>query len=194
VTGATGATGVKGETGGTGPTGATGPTGPSTTASCLPSKATETGLWTASLGGPAGAPQQEFDAIVSYAVPLCEITPPTIPPTPVAVETVHLTEAESEVPATFTARGCMGSQNEAGAEPGKACMFTANRLGANEPHWKNAKWVQNAEPDGTSSLTSGKVGFRAVFQTTGWVAGATGTIPAGGAYLVAGGPWAVTAP
>jgi hypothetical protein len=107
---------------------------------------------------------------------------------------VHLTEAESEVPATYTARGCTGSQNEAGAEPGKACAFTANRLGANEPNWKSAKWVQNSEPDGVTSLTSGKVGFRMVFQTTGWIASGKGTVPAGGSYLVGGGPWAVTAP
>src|SRR5262249_33872205 len=135
----------------------------------------------------AGAPQQEFDAVVSYQIPLCEGAP-------ALTETVHLTEAESEVPATYTARGCQGNQNEAAAEPGRACAFTANRLGANEPLWKSAKWVTNLEPDGVSSLTSGKVGFRMVFQTTGWIASGKGTVPAGGAYLVAGGPWAVTAP
>jgi hypothetical protein len=195
VTGATGATGEKGETGRVGVTGPTGATGLQSGAAavCLPSKATETGLWSANLEASAGAPQGESDAVVSYPVPLCETTPPTIPPTPVAVETVYLTEFESGPPIDRLVCKA-GSQNEAAAEPGKACVFTGNRVGAEESQWKNAKFVHNAEPDGNESLTSGKVGFRVVFATTGFIASGKGTVPAGGAYLVAGGPWAVTAP
>jgi hypothetical protein len=74
------------------------------------------------------------------------------------------------------------------------CLFTANDLGSNEPNWKNAKWVQNEEPDAIVSATSGTQGIRAVFRTTGFLASGKGTIPVGGSYLVAGGPWAVTAP
>jgi hypothetical protein len=143
-------------------------------------------MWTASLWGPAGAPQEEFDAVVSYPIPLCAGTQ-------TGVESVYLTEAESGEPFTYTARGCEGSQNEAGAQPGHVCLFTANGPGATEGEWKNAKFSHVSEPDAVESLTSGTQGVRAVFHTTGFLATGQGTIPAGGAYLVAGGPWAVTA-
>jgi hypothetical protein len=152
---------------------------------CLPSKATETGLWTANLEAPAGAPQGESDAVVSYQVQLCEGAP-------ALTKSVYLTEFESKLPGEKIV--CPGNVNEAGANPGEVCLFTANRLGAEESLWKNAKWVTNMEPDGVPSTTSGKQGIRAVFQTTGWIASGKGTVPAGGAYLVGGGPWAVTAP
>jgi hypothetical protein len=145
-----------------------------------------TGLWSASLGGSAGAPQQEFDAVVSYPIALCAGTQ-------TGVESVHLTELESEMPAAYVARGCEGAQNEAGAQPGHLCLFTANDPGATEALWKNAKFVAMREPDGVDSTTSGTQGVRAVFQTTGFQDTGKGTIPAGGSYLVAGGPWAVTA-
>jgi hypothetical protein len=74
------------------------------------------------------------------------------------------------------------------------CLFTANRLGANEPVWKNAKFVGMFEPDGVPGVASGTQGARAVFQTTGFIASGKGTVPAAGSFLVAGGPWAVTAP
>ena len=59
---------------------------------------------------------------------------------------------------------------------------------------ENAKFVQMEEPDAVVSLTSGTQGVRAVFRTTGYLESGKGTIPAGGAYLVAGGAWAVRAP
>jgi hypothetical protein len=50
------------------------------------------------------------------------------------------------------------------------------------------------EPDAAVSTTSGIQGVRAVFATTGFNENGKGTVPAGGAYLVAGGGWALTAP
>jgi hypothetical protein len=141
----------------------------------------------ASLWGPAGAPQEEFDAVVSYPIPLCAGTQQ-------GVESVYLTEAQSGEPSVYTAKGCEGNQNEAGAQPGHVCLFTANGPGATESLWKDAKFKEMREPDGVPSLTSGTQGVRAVFQTTGFNENGKGTVPAGGAYLVAGGPWAVTAP
>jgi hypothetical protein len=108
---------------------------------------------------------------------------------------VHLTESESELPLVVVEKGCEGSQNEAGAQAGHVCLLTANGPGATESVWKNAKFVTMREPDGTTSSSSGTQGVRAVFQTTGFKeSGGLGSIPAGGAYLVAGGPWAVRAP
>jgi hypothetical protein len=72
-------------------------------------------------------------------------------------------------------------------------VFLSSRPGATENVWKNAKFVQTEEPDAFLSTTSGTQGVRVVFATNGFLATGRGTIPAGGAYLVAGGPWAVTA-
>jgi hypothetical protein len=57
-------------------------------------------------------------------------------------------------------------------------------------------FVKFEEPDAVQSATSGRQGVRANFQTKPFAFNneGKGTIPAGGAYLVAGGPWAVTAP
>jgi hypothetical protein len=126
--------------------------------------------------------------MVSYSLPLCAGTQS-------GVENVYLTEEEIEVggPGRVVERGCEGTQNEAGAQPGHVCLFTANRPGALEKLWKSAKFVQMEEPDAVVSTTSGTQGVRAVFATTGFLATGKGTIPAGGAYLVAAGPWAVRA-
>jgi len=186
ATGATGATGPEGKPGPTGPTGPTG-SGGGGGSSCLPSKATETGIWAASLSESAGGPQAQSEGVVSFQVPLCVGTN-------AGVESVYLTEKTSENPGEYTALGCLGNQNEAGAEPGRLCLFTANTVGGVESLWKNAKFVRMAEPDAVPSVNPGLQGARAVFQTTGFNKEAKGTIPAGGAYLVAGGPWAVTAP
>jgi hypothetical protein len=128
--------------------------------------------------------------VVSYQLPLCEKSPP---PGPVEVKSVRLTEAESSEPIAGEFF-CTGSQNEPGAMPGHVCLFQAGDPGATEAQWKGAKFVKMEEPDGVASETSGKLGVRAVFQTTGFNEAAKGTIPAGGSYLVAGGTWAVTAP
>jgi hypothetical protein len=124
--------------------------------------------------------------VVGYPIPLCAGTQG-------GVENVYLTEAESESALRVVERGCEGSQLEAGAQPGHVCLITANGPGATEQLWKGAKFVQMEEPDAIVSLTSGTQGVRAVFATTGFQATGNGTIPAGGAYLVAGGPWAVRA-
>jgi hypothetical protein len=195
ATGAAGATGTAGATGATGNNGATGATGPEGKglAACLPSKATESGVWSASLGMTAGGPQLEADGVVSYNIPLCvESTQPGQKLT--NVETVYLTETEGETPPLYVARGCEGSPSEAGAQPGHLCAFVSNGPGATESLWKNAKFVKFYEPDGVQNIQSGVQGARLVFQTTGFKATGLGTVPAGGAYLVAGGPWAVTAP
>jgi hypothetical protein len=194
ATGAVGATGEAGATGAAGPKGNTGPTGPAgKLAACLPSKATETGVWTTSLGGPAGAPQQEADGAISYNVPLCfESTQPGQKLT--NVEMVYLTETESETPPIYVGRGCGGSQDEAEALPGHLCVFEANGPGATEPLWKNFQPAKTTEPDGVINLNSAPQGARIVFRTKGFSEVGTGTIPAGGAYVVAGGAWAVTAP
>jgi hypothetical protein len=188
TTGTTGPSGPEGKSGPTGATGETGAQGPQfTPPTCLPTGATETGLWSASLGGPEGAPQQGSDAVVSYQIPLCAGTQ-------TGVENVRLSEPESEEPVIIAAKGCAGNGNEAGAQPGHVCLFTQNRQGATESLWHGAKFVEFDEPDGVMSLTSGTQGVRAVFATTGFKENGFGTIPHGGAYLVAGGPWAVTAP
>jgi hypothetical protein len=124
--------------------------------------------------------------VASYQIPLCEGTQNL-------VESAYLTEKESEIPSSFEPVGCLGSQNEPGAIPGHVCLFTAGDPGATEPQWKHVKFVRMEEPDAVGSTTSGRLGVRAVFQTTGFNTAATGTIPAGGAYLAAGGAWAVTA-
>ena len=129
----------------------------------------------------------ESDGIVSYPIALCANTQ-------TGVESVRLTEVESETPGTVVARGCEGTQNEAGAQAGHVCLFQASAKGAQENQWKNAKFVTMREPDAVQSTTSGTQGVRAVFESTGFNAQATGSVPAGGSYLVAGGPWAVTAP
>jgi hypothetical protein len=149
--------------------------------------AQETGLWSVWITASAGGPQGEADGVVSYQIPLCVGTQ-------TGVESVHLTETESETPGTVVAKGCEGAQNEAGAQAGHVCLFTANGPGATEPVWKNAHFVAMREPDGITSPTSGTQGVRAVFQTTGFKEEGKGTVPAGGAYLAAGGPWAVRAP
>jgi hypothetical protein len=125
--------------------------------------------------------------LASYQIPLCAGTQ-------TAVESVYLTEVVSMSPIEYVAKGCEGSQNEAGAQPGHVCLFTSGDPGATEPLWKNAKFVQMEEPDGIVSLTSGTQGVRAVFRTIGYRETGKGTVPAGGAYLATAGPWAVTAP
>jgi hypothetical protein len=189
--GATGATGAAGTPGATGATGATGPAGKP--AACLPSKATETGVWSASVAMAPDGPQAESDGVVSYNIPLCvEFISVGGPRT--NVHMVYLTEAESELPITFVEKGCEGSQNEAGAQPGHLCLFTANAPGATEIQWKNAHFAKMDEPDGVENVESGTQGARAVFRTIPFSETGKGTVPAPGAYLVAGGPWAVTAP
>jgi hypothetical protein len=183
-----GPTGPTGATGARGPTGATGPEGK--TATCLPSKATQSGVWAASLSASAGGPQAEAEGVVSYPIPLCIKEPFH----ETGVEAVYLTEKESEEPHAYVARGCGGSQDEAEAEPGHLCVFTSGRTGATEPLWKNAKFREMDEPDGIPSVFSGQQGDRVVFQTSFFNKEGTGTILPGGAYLGAGGPWAVTAP
>jgi hypothetical protein len=197
--GPTGPTGEKGVTGATGPMGVTGPTGATGPpggpgATCLPSGAEQTGLWFASISASAGGPQAESDGLVSYQIPLCEQPPPAPPSTVVVVESVYLNEKESTESGIYVAKGCEGSQNEAGAQAGHVCLFTAGSPGGTESVWKNAKFVTMQEPDATVSLQSGKQGVRAVFRATGFAETGKGSIPAGGAYLVAGGPWAVRAP
>jgi hypothetical protein len=110
------------------------------------------------------------------------------------VEAVRLTEVESETALTIFEKGCEGTQAEAGAQSGHLCLFQSSGPGATEPLWKGAKFVRMAEPDGVQSIASGFQGDLAVFQTTGFVATGKGTVPAGGAYLAAGGAWAVRAP
>ena len=122
--------------------------------------------------------------MVSYSLPLCAGTQ-------TGVVAVRL--PENPAPLEVVERGCEGTGNEAGAQPGHVCLFTENRAGATETLWKSANFVQFDEPDGIMSTTSGTQGVRAVFATTGFQAAGKGTIPAEGAYLVAGGPWAVTA-
>ena len=129
--------------------------------------------------------------MVSYPIPLCttEFNGST------TVKSVRLTELESETPSVILEKGCEGASVQTpGAQPGHVCLFQASELGANEAVWKGAKFVEMTEPDGVLSETSGIVGVRAVFRSAGWIASGKGTIPAGGAYLVAGGSWAVTAP
>jgi hypothetical protein len=126
----------------------------------------------------------ESDGLASYHVPLCAGTQ-------TGVEAVRL--PENPAPTEVVARGCEGNGNEAGAQPGHVCLFTENRPGATEPLWKNANFVQFDEPDGIMSKTSGTQGVRAVFANSNFKETGRGTIPPGGAYLVAGGPWAVTA-
>jgi hypothetical protein len=181
--GATGATGA----GEQGATGATGPTGPNTNITCLPSGAEEKGLWSVWMSEPAGAPQEEADGVASYQVPLCAGTQ-------TSVFSVYLTEVESETPFVVVEKGCEGAPNEAGAQAGHVCLFTANGPGATEGQWKNAHFASMREPDGVTSTTSGTQGVRAVFQTKGFEETGKGTVPAGGAYLIAGGAWAVRAP
>jgi hypothetical protein len=125
--------------------------------------------------------------VVSYQIPLCAGTQ-------TMVENVRLSEVESETSTQVAARGCGGTQNEAEAQPGHVCLFQASRLGAQESLWKGAKFIQMEEPDAIVSTTSGTQGVRAVFATSGYKENGLGTIPPGGAYVVAGGPWAVTAP
>jgi hypothetical protein len=125
--------------------------------------------------------------VASYQIPLCAGTQ-------TGVTSRYLTEKESEEPSSFEPLGCTGSQNEPSALPGNVCLFTASDPGATEAQWKHVKFVRMEEPDAVASTTSGRLGVRAVFQTTGFNTAATGTIPAGGAYLAAGGAWAVTAP
>jgi hypothetical protein len=97
-------------------------------------------------------------------------------------------------PIEFVAKGCEGNQNEAAAAPGHLCLFTAESPGATENVWKSAKFVKMEEPDAIESVTSGKQGERAVFRTTGFTETGKGSVPPAGSYLIAGGPWAVTAP
>jgi hypothetical protein len=160
-------------------------------ATCLPSGATESGLWSASLGGPAGAPQQEAEGVASYPIPLCEKEFPPLLPS--GVEEVYLTEKESEEPFVYTARGCEESHGP-GAQPGHLCLFTGSGPGATEEVWKNVRFVKFEQPDGVQATASPVQGFRAVFHTKGFTEDGRGTIPAGGAYLAAGGAWAVTPP
>jgi hypothetical protein len=106
----------------------------------------------------------------------------------------RMTEVESETPATVVEKGCEGSQNEAGAQAGHVCLFQAGDPGSTENLWRGSKFAQVEEPDATVSTTSGTQGIRVVYRTTGYAETGKGTVPAGGAYLVAGGPWAVRAP
>jgi hypothetical protein len=126
--------------------------------------------------------------VVSYSIPLCEGTQ-------TSVKSVRLSELESETPSEIIAKGCEGvGVTQPGAQPGHVCLFQASDPGALEAQWKGAKFVQMEEQDAAVTETSGTQGVRAVFRTTGFLSTAKGTIVAGGAYLVAGGAWAVTAP
>jgi hypothetical protein len=129
--------------------------------------------------------------VVSYSIPLCE----TAPKQPVVVKSVRLTELESETPITIAEKGCEGvGANEPGAQPGHVCLFQASDPGSLESQWKNAKFAQMEDQSAIVDENSSFQGVRAVFRTVGWNSSATGTIAAGGAYLVAGGSWAATAP
>ena len=127
--------------------------------------------------------------MVSYSLPLCAGTQS-------GVENVYLTEEEIEVggPGRVVERGCEGTQNEAGAQPGHVCLFQASDAGSTEGQWHGAHFQQMEEPDAVASPTSGTFGVRAVYRTTGYLETGKGTVPAGGAYLVAGGGWAVRSP
>jgi hypothetical protein len=126
--------------------------------------------------------------VISYQLPLCAGTQ-------TSVKAERFTESESETPGALEARGCAGStQNEAVATPGHLCVLQASGPGGQEFQWKDAKFVAMKEPDALQSETSGQIGERVVFQTNPFSVDAKGTIAAGGAYLAAGGPWAVTAP
>ena len=107
---------------------------------------------------------------------------------------MRLTEAESEAPLTVVEKGCEGAQNEVGAQAGHVCLFQASDAGSTEGQWHGAHFQQMEEPDAMASTTSGTFGVRAVYRTTGYLETGKGTVPAGGAYLVAGGGWAVRSP
>jgi hypothetical protein len=125
--------------------------------------------------------------VISYPIPLCEGTQ-------TLVKAERFTEIESETAMRVIERGCEGTQNVAGAQPGHLCVLQSSNIGALESQWKGAKFAFMAEPDLVQSETSGQIGDRVVFQTNPFLANAKGTIAVGGAYVVAGGPWAVTAP
>jgi hypothetical protein len=193
ATGATGGgTGGSGTTGATGATGATGPpgTGGGGLPATLPSKASETGGWSATISVPAGGPQTQSDGVVSLNIPLPEEEAGV-------VQLVYRNEEE----ATEPTKPCLGSANEPTAEPGFLCVYRGNNFGSKENEDLNAKFVgfQDAVGNFPIAATREGNGFGAgtvlvVFRTEeGNFDGAPLASIAKQARLTASGSWAVTA-
>jgi hypothetical protein len=212
VTGATGPTGPEGKEGkvgptgptgsgtggggGTGPTGPTGPTGEKgergptgegggATATCLPPEAEEKGTWTATINAPAGAPQEQTQAAISYPIPLCEGE---------AVKPKFDTEVETESPKV----PCTGEPDVPIADTGYLCVYTGGYHGSAEVEFKNASFTKITDPLGTvngtktDELKEDPAGVLIVFRTTEFSESTPVTLKEA-AHLNTAGGWAVKA-
>jgi hypothetical protein len=206
--GAAGATGEKGATGPTGPgagstgptgaagkEGATGPTGPGgtgggggcaggipTTACTLPSKAGETGVWSANMQAPAsGFPQIQAIGLASYPIRLKETA---------ALNATYRPASVAETPEP----PCLGTVDEPVAEPGNLCVYRGIQFGSEEAQDKNAKFFNFESPNGKFVVPGevGVIGELIVFRSDQFVE--EGKVPAkitAETYLSAAGSWAL---
>ncbi|HME03904.1 MAG TPA: hypothetical protein VKG38_12860, partial [Solirubrobacteraceae bacterium] len=134
----------------------------------------------------AGSHQQQVEATIHYAVPLCEGE---------AIKPVYRTETETESPKL----PCKGEPDTPVAEPGYLCVYTGGSQGSLESEWKNAKFFGILDLTGlengtkTGSLGGNNDGALVVFRTTEFNAAVPITSLKESANLNAIGSWTVRA-
>lgn len=183
ASGAKGETGPEGKEGKEGPTGPTGPKGaagqPWTAGGTLPSKATETGVW--SFGYvPSGSKTTFFRIPISFPIPLsgglsgagCETIEPS--PQPHVAETCHvhfIDAAGKEVIKAgeeVTSTACTGSAAAPTATSGDLCVYTAKLEEA-----QSSSSSINSVGDGTETPGTATAGAyikleKAAEESQGW--------------------------
>jgi hypothetical protein len=153
----------------------------------LGSNKSESGIWSATISEPAGAPQTQVDAVVSLPIPLAEEE---------KIKITYRNEAQALEPKA----PCIGSPNEPVAEPGNLCVYRGDGSGSKESEDKNAKFFdfQDALGDSIASGTEtkgagGHTGILIVFRTDEFNAAGKPVTLANEARLTASGSWSLTA-
>jgi Collagen triple helix repeat (20 copies) len=194
--GAPGAPGTKGDAGATGATGAAGPAGPTgangkngTTGftSTLPSKKTETGVWSLGVVAPAAQAFSFVRSPISFAIPLTA---------PLDEHHVHfigednMEEVFNGVTEEFekvVSTSCLGSAETPTAEPGELCIYTG-RLSPNVTVNNSFVADPGGPGNGGSSTSGAMINFFIQEQETAPGSGEFERVNAEGF-----GTWAVTA-
>jgi hypothetical protein len=186
ATGATGVTGPPGTGGGTGGSGVACPEGVPSASCTLPSKAQETGVWSATLLSPTKGPQTQTAGVVSYPVRLKKGA---------VILEKYVNEKEIETPKA----PCLGSVNEPKAEPGNLCVYRGGNFGSLEEQDKNAAFAFFENPRGANFSTTaeaGVLGTLILFRSTEFVEEGPPIVELKAEHspviLNANGSWAVT--
>jgi hypothetical protein len=153
----------------------------------LAPKGSGSGGWSVTISVPAGGPQTQADAVVSFPIPLGPGFKPKL---------VYRNETQALEPKS----PCLGSPNEPVAEPGFLCVYRGGNFGSKESEDANAKFLGFQDPLGQNitqaneGVNFGPVAVLIVFRTTEFNAAGEPLTLAKQARLTASGSWALTAP